>query len=113
MDPLTDKEIELLLTEEARQVRLPNGTVMEVAATRQHWLVLSECLGYGWSVEEVSRLALLEGEETGRGFEECFRYVLAYIQADGRHTLGTPKNVHSTVPLLPNNYQPRNLPCGD
>jgi len=109
MNDLTEYDTEDLAVEERRDVRFPGGAVVEVATTRHHWLVVEECNGYGWSLEEIAELALSESKETGRNFSQCFGYVLAYIQADARHVLGTAEGETSTVPLLPNVYEPRDI----
>ena len=109
MYDLTEHDLEDLTAEERRNVRFPEGAVVEIATTRHHWLVVEECNGYGWSLEEIAELALSESKETGRNLLECFGYVLAYIQADARHVLGTAEEGASTVPLLPNVYEPRDI----
>lgn len=103
----SEQEIEELVSEESRSVPLSGGSYREVTATRQHWLVLEECREYGWTTEQIADLTLQESKETGRDFGECFLYLLAYIQADGRHTVGLPEGVSENLPLLPNDYQPR------
>lgn len=109
MYDLTEQDVEDLTAEERRDVRLPDGVVVEIATTRHHWLVVEECNGYDWSLEEIAELALSESQETGRNLSQCFGYVLAYIQADARHVLGTAEEETSTVPLLPNVYEPRDI----
>ncbi len=109
MNDLTEQDIDDLAVEEQRNVRFPEGAVVEIATTRHHWLVVEECHGYGWSLEEIAELTLSESKETGRNLSECFGYVLAYIQADARHVLGTAEEETSSVPLLPNVYEPRDI----
>lgn len=112
MYDLSEQDIEGLVSEESREVRLPNGIALTVNATRHHWLVVEELeADYHWTREEIARLTLQESQETGRDFATCFRYLLAYIQADARHILDSTVEGAFTVPLLPNAYQPRDLPA--
>ncbi len=112
MNNLSEQVIEYLLEEETREVPLPNGISMTVPATRHHWLAVSELeADYDWTIQEIAWLSLLESQEAGRDFATCFRYVLAYIQADARHVLDSTLDGNSTLPLLPNSYQPREVPA--
>jgi len=88
MYALSNKEIESLLLAECREVFLPDGTTIEVTATRQHWLAVEECEVYGWPIDEIARLAVIDNRETGREFGECFRGILSYIQSYARNFIG-------------------------
>ena len=107
MNEITEFDREDLKLTENRNVRFDGGALIEIRATKHHWLVVEECSAYGWCLDEIAELALTESQESGRSLSDCFCSVLAYIQADARHTLSDSDEDAAGLPQLTNSYQPR------